>query len=176
MELHPTSTSRIPDFARISQEIMGRFYDLPPVGKIGPMSGSGQTLPSPFRRGDRLLFSANRTGSRTMRHYRRIAALFLLVPWMSACSPSSPSQLETIALQLSDAANRCLGDVRDNGAKYENSQHCRVLIRTARQYVDAGGFKDGAPARADRLAESARARAWMALAISKTGDRNLSIW
>jgi hypothetical protein len=46
----------------------------------------------------------------------------------------------------------------------------------AQQYIIAGGLKDSAPARADRIAESARARAWMALAISKTGDPNLSIW
>jgi len=111
-----------------------------------------------------------------MRYCQRVAALFLLVPSIFACSPNGSSQLETIAHQLSDAVNRCLGDVRDNGAKYENSQHCRSLGRIAQRYVEAGGFKDSAPSRADRIAESARARAWMALAISKTGDRRLSIW
>ena len=115
-------------------------------------------------------------GEENMRHYERIAPLFLLVPWISACSPGSPSQLESIAFQLSDAAKRCLGDVRDNSVKYENSQNCRSLGRIAQQYVNAGGFKDSAPSRADRIAESARARAWMALAISKTGDPGLSIW
>ena len=113
---------------------------------------------------------------KAMRHCQRVAVLFLLVPLTFACSSNSSSQLETIAYQLSDAVNRCLGDVRDNGAKYENSQNCRSPSRIAQHYVEAGGFKDSAPSRADRIAESARARAWMALAISKTGDRRLSIW
>jgi hypothetical protein len=101
--------------------------------------------------------------------------LLLLLPCLWACS-SGESQLESIAFQLSDAANHCLGDVRDNKLSYETSTHCRSLTRIAQQYVSAGGFKEGAPVRADRLAESARARAWMALAISKTGDPNLRIW
>jgi hypothetical protein len=107
-----------------------------------------------------------------MRHCGRIAPLLLFVTCISACSPDR-SQLETIAYQLSDAVNLCLRDVRDNGVKYENSQHCRSLTRIAQQYISAGGFKDSAPSHADRIAESARARAWMALAISKTGDRRL---
>jgi hypothetical protein len=28
----------------------------------------------------------------------------------------------------------------------------------------------------DRIAESARARAWMALAVSKTGEKGLAVW
>jgi hypothetical protein len=111
-----------------------------------------------------------------MRHYRRIVPLLLLLPGLWACSSGGDSQLESIAFQLSDAANRCLSDVRDNKLSYETSTHCRSLTRVAQQYISAGGFKEGAPVRADRLAESARARAWMALAISKTGDPNLRIW
>jgi hypothetical protein len=111
-----------------------------------------------------------------MSHYARIAPLLLLAAWLSACSSGDNSQLESIARQLSDAVNRCLGDVRDYNTKYENSQHCRSLGRIAQRYVEAGGFKEGAPSKADRIAESARARAWMALAISKTGDRRLTIW
>jgi hypothetical protein len=110
-----------------------------------------------------------------MRLRKRIAVLLVLLPWMSGCSGDS-SQLETIAYQLSDAVNRCLSDVRDNGAKYENSQYCRSLGRIAQRYIEAGGFKDTTPSRADRVAESARARAWMALAMSRTGDLHLSIW
>ena|SRR5437588_8100461 len=111
-----------------------------------------------------------------MRHCQRIAPLVLLVPWIFACSPGSNAQLETIAHQLNDEVNRCLGDVRDTNAKYENSQHCRSLGKIAQRYIEAGGFKDSTPSRADRIAESARAKAWMALAISKTGDRRLTIW
>src|SRR5262249_13124673 len=45
----------------------------------------------------------------------------------------------------------------------------------AKQYIAAGGLKQSAPCRADRIAEAARARAWMALAVSKSGDKQLMI-
>lgn len=106
---------------------------------------------------------------------KRLLSLFVLIPLMSACS-SKESQLDAIAAQLSEAVNRCVIDVRDKTAKYETSQNCRSLGRIAQQYVDAGGLKESAPCRADRIAEAARARAWMALAVSKTGDPGLSIW
>ena len=110
-----------------------------------------------------------------MRYSNRVAPLLLFMSLLSACS-SGESQLDTIAVQLRDAVNRCVLDVRDRGVKYENSTNCRSLGRIAQQYVASGGFKDSAPSRADRVAEGARARAWMALAVSKTGDPNLSIW
>ena len=110
-----------------------------------------------------------------MIYARLICLLFLLVTLIAACSQES-SQLETIAHQLSDTANRCVKDVRDRTMKYENSENCRGLSTIAKQYIAAGGLKDSAPSRADRIAESARARAWMALAISKTGDPRLTIW
>jgi hypothetical protein len=69
-----------------------------------------------------------------------------------------------------------LKDVRDRSVKYENSENCRSLSKIAQHYIAAGGLKDSAPSRADRIVESARARAWMALAISKTGDPRLTIW
>ena len=103
------------------------------------------------------------------------ASLLLLTVLMSACS-SGDSQLQSLAIQLKDAVNRCERDVRDNGLKYETSQNCRSLGRIAQQYVEAGGFREGAPCPADRIAEGARARAWTALAVSKTGDPGLSIW
>ena len=37
-------------------------------------------------------------------------------------------------------------------------------------------LKQSAPCIADRIAEGARAKAWMALAVSRTGDPNLMIW
>ena len=111
----------------------------------------------------------------SMTHGTRVALPLLIALLIPACSPN-PSELETIAIQLSDAANRCVIDVRDKGLKYENSDHCRSLIKIAQQYTSAGGLKDGAPPNADRIAERARARAWMALAISKSGDPGLTIW
>ena len=101
--------------------------------------------------------------------------LFSLLLLIAGCSSES-SELDSIANQLNDAVNRCMIDVRDRQIKYETSENCRGLSRIARQYISAGGLKDNAPARADRIAERARARAWMALAISKTGDPHLSIW
>ena len=83
---------------------------------------------------------------------------------------------EAIATQLSDAVNRCVIDVRDKTLKYETSPNCRSLGRIALQYIEAGGLKDSAACRADRIAEAARARAWMALAVSKSGDPGLTIW
>lgn len=110
-----------------------------------------------------------------MRHSKRLVPLLLLIPLMSACS-SGDSRLEAIANQLSDAVNRCVIDVRDKTAKYETSANCRSLGRIAQQYIDAGGLKESAPCRADRIAEAARARAWMAMAVSKSGDPGLTIW
>jgi hypothetical protein len=105
----------------------------------------------------------------------RMALLVSLALLAPGCS-SETSPLDSIAGQMSGAANRCVADVRDRKVKYESSESCRALGRLAQQYIAAGGLKDSAPSRADRIAESARARAWMALAISKTGDPNLSIW
>src|ERR1700754_379875 len=101
--------------------------------------------------------------------------LLLLLPLMTACS-SSGSKLDSIASDLTDAVNRCVVDVRDRRVTYEDSANCRSMGRIAQQYIDAGGFRDGAPCQADRIAESARAKAWMALAMSRTGNPNLSIW
>ena len=110
-----------------------------------------------------------------MRHSKSLVPLLLLISLMSACS-SADSGLEAIANQLSDAVNRCVIDVRDKTSKYESSPNCRSLGRIAQQYIDAGGLKESAPCRADRIAEAARARAWMALAVSKSGDPGLTIW
>ena len=104
-----------------------------------------------------------------------IPLLLSLLLFIAACSSVS-SELDSIANQLNEAVNRCMVDVRDRQIKYESSENCRGLSPIARQYISAGGLKDNAPARADRVAERARARAWMALAISKTGDPHLSIW
>jgi hypothetical protein len=110
-----------------------------------------------------------------MKHGKGVVPPLLLVLALSACS-SGDSQLEIIANQLSEAVNRCVIDVRDKTSKYETSPNCRSLVRIAQQYVEAGGLRQSAPCRADRIAESARARAWMALAVSKSGERGLSVW
>ena len=110
-----------------------------------------------------------------MKHGKGVVQPLLLVLALSACS-SGDSQLEIIANQLSEAVNRCVIDVRDKTSKYETSPNCRSLARIAQQYVEAVGLRHSAPCRADRIAESARARAWMALAVSKSGEPELSVW
>jgi hypothetical protein len=110
-----------------------------------------------------------------MKHSQCVALLFLTVMLLSACS-SDQSKLESLAQQLHEAVDRCLSDVRDRGVKYEASQYCRALTKPAQQYIEAGGLREDAGCRADRIAENARARAWMALAVSKSGDPRLSIW
>ena len=72
--------------------------------------------------------------------------------------------------------NRCVIDVRDKTSKYDTSPNCRALSDIAKRYIAAGGLKQSAPCTADRIAEGAHAKAWMALAVSKTGDPNLVIW
>jgi hypothetical protein len=96
----------------------------------------------------------------------RIAPLLLLSLLVAGCS-SSESKLEPI---------RCRADVVDRATKYEDSTHCRSLSAIAQQYVQAGGFTDKTSCPADRIAETARARAWMALAVSRTGDKGLAVW
>jgi hypothetical protein len=105
----------------------------------------------------------------------RIAPL-LLIPLLVAGCSSSESKLEPIANKLQEAVTRCRADVVDRGAKFEDSTHCGSLKAIARQYVEAGGFTDKTSCPADRIAENARARAWMALAVSKTGDKGLAVW
>jgi hypothetical protein len=107
-----------------------------------------------------------------MRPQRAVLVPLLLM--LASCS--SDSQLEKIANQLNAAVNRCVIDVRDKSSTYETSDNCRSLGPIAKQYIEAGGLKQSAPCRADRIAEAARARAWMALAVSKSGDPKLMIW
>src|SRR5215510_16564578 len=85
----------------------------------------------PLRRGVTIVYSA------------RIALLLFLPLLVPACSPET-SQLESIAVQLSEAADRCVADVRDRKLKYESSENCRLLGRIARLYKAAGGLKDSA--------------------------------
>jgi hypothetical protein len=117
---------------------------------------------------------ALRTGGGTMQYVQSFVLALLLFNLVS-CS-SSDAQLEKLASQLNEAVNRCVIDVRDKTSTYESSDNCRSLGRMAQQYIEAGGLKQSAPCRADRIAEGARARTWMAVAISKSGDRQLTIW
>ena len=93
--------------------------------------------------------------------------------FVAACSRDT--QLDSIARELETTVNRCVVDVQAK-TKYESSSNCRALSEIAKRYIAAGGLKQSAPCVADRIAEGAHAKAWMALAVSKTGDPNLVIW
>ena len=73
----------------------------------------------------------------------RIALLVSLALLAPGCSAET-SPLDSIAVQMSGAANRCVADVRDRKVKYESSENCRSLGRLAQQYIAAGGLNDSA--------------------------------
>jgi hypothetical protein len=52
---------------------------------------------------------------------------------------------------------------------------CRSLGPIHLRYVQAGGRGPNIPCRVELLAETGRATAWIALAVSKTGDRRRAI-
>src|SRR5262245_17228923 len=111
-----------------------------------------------------------------MRHAKSAAALLLLLGSLTSGCSSGDSCLESAAHELSDAVNRGLAALRGRRMKVEAGASCRAMGQVAKQYINAGGFKDSAACPADRIAESARARAWMAMSFSKAGDANLNIW
>jgi len=78
--------------------------------------------------------------------------------------------------ELETTVNRCVIDVRDKTSNTRLRPIPAPSAKIAKRYVAAGGLKQSAPCVADRIAEGAHAKAWMALAISKTGDPNLMIW
>lgn len=102
--------------------------------------------------------------------------LMALTMSLLATDCSKDTQLDSIARELETTVDRCVIDVRDKTSKYDTSPNCRALSEIAKRYVAAGGLKQSAPCVADRIAEGAHAKAWMALAVSRTGDPNLMIW
>jgi hypothetical protein len=102
--------------------------------------------------------------------------LVLMAALLAASCSHKDTQLDSIARELETTVNRCVIDVRDKTSKYETSSNCRALSEIAKRYIAAGGLKQSAPCVADRIAEGAHAKAWMALAVSRTGDPNLVIW
>jgi hypothetical protein len=106
---------------------------------------------------------------------KQALVLALCISLLAAACSHGDSQLDTIANELDTTVKRCVVDVQAK-TSYEISSHCRALSEIAKRYIAAGGLKQSAPCAADRIAESARARAWMALAISKSGDPTLAIW
>jgi hypothetical protein len=100
--------------------------------------------------------------------------LATLILCVSGCRDNR--RLELAAGALSKSADACLIAVRDRGAKYETCPDCAALSTLATQYIEAGGFQDGVPLKTALVAEEARTSAWMARAMSGSGDPRLAIW
>lgn len=98
----------------------------------------------------------------------------LVVVSLSGCADHA--RLEMSARTLSKSAEECLLDVRDRKMKYEKSPSCTSLGALSMQYIEAGGFTADTPAKYELIAAQARATAWVALAISESGNPLLRIW
>ncbi len=97
-----------------------------------------------------------------------LASLFLL----AGCSGN---ERESAALAFYGDAEQCLFNVRE-GAKFETSPNCRHLKTSSQRYINAGGQTKGEDEKSALIAERGRTMAWMALAISATGDPTISLW
>jgi|CXWL01.1.fsa_nt_gi hypothetical protein len=101
----------------------------------------------------------------------------VLIVMLSGCLDfASNNRLEVAANALSHAADECLYDVRDRKLKYESAPNCTALSALSTQYIEAGGFDKNTPAEYQLIAEQARTVAWMARAISASGNPALRIW
>jgi hypothetical protein len=149
------------NFGQVSQQQL-----LHPAPKIASRLGTPGSTPSFLAR----LFVTREVPK------MRIAPMLAMAMSLVAAACSKDTQLDSIARELETTVNRCVIDVRDKTSKYETSPNCRALSEIAKRYIAAGGLKQSAPCVADRIAEGAHAKAWMALAISKSGDPNLMIW
>jgi hypothetical protein len=112
-----------------------------------------------------------------MRQRGGIAIGIVLYSLILGCSSSSSHHKLAIAARaLSDAADKCLLDVRDRRLKYESAANCMALDALAGQYIEAGGLDKNEPIEYRLIAETARATAWSARAISASGNPGLRLW
>ena len=112
-----------------------------------------------------------------MRHLWQIIAAMTLSIFLSGCSGGNRDyKLEIATRALSDAAEKCLLDVRDRNLKYDSASNCTALDALAKQYIEAGGLDKKEPIEYQLIAEQARTMAWMARAISASGNPRLRIW
>jgi len=86
------------------------------------------------------------------------------------------TRLELAARAFSRAADECLYDVRDRGFKYETSRNCNALGTLSMQFIEAGGFKDDVPDSIALIAQKGLTTAWMARAVSASGNHPLTLW
>lgn len=112
-----------------------------------------------------------------MRHMGSITIAIVLYGLIYGCSGTRGNhRLEIASKALSDASEQCLLDVRDRKLKYDSAPNCVALDTMARQYIEAGGLEKNEPIEYRLIAEQARTMAWMARAISASGNPALRIW
>ena len=80
------------------------------------------------------------------------------------------------ALALNNASIACVEEVKLLKLKYEVSPRCLALEPLAQNYADLGGLTAQTPNKYEPVYERARVYAWMARAISASGDPNLWIF
>jgi hypothetical protein len=93
---------------------------------------------------------------------------------LTACDNNEA--LQNTVQRMSDAADQCLLDTRDRGLRYESSRNCQQLGSLSLAYIQAGGGSADTPPRYEAVYHRARATAWSALAVSRTGNPNISLW
>jgi hypothetical protein len=109
----------------------------------------------------------------------RMRALFLTstaVATLLLLAGCNDQQLEQAAKDFNKAAEACLLDVRNHLMKYEKSGHCTRLGKVSMRYVEAGGARSDTPARHALTVEEGRTMAWMARAISASGNPFIALW
>ena len=112
-----------------------------------------------------------------MRHMGSITIALVLYGLIYGCSGTRGNhRLEIASKALSDASEQCLLDVRDRKLEYDSAPNCVALDTMARQYIEAGGLEKNEPIEYRLIAEQARTMAWMARAISASGNPALRIW
>ena len=101
----------------------------------------------------------------------------LTVSIVSGNAGQSDQDAMSAARALFYRAENCYYDVRDRGFTYEKSTSCLALPRVHKAFVELGGFQDGRlPIDVALMGERARSTAWMARAISSSGNPNITIW
>ena len=93
------------------------------------------------------------------------------------------AELERLAQRLSDVADQCLLDVRDNRQRYEDSRNCAALGEASRDYLRPGvelTYSGQAVPRHAHTAQVALKTAWIAAALSNAfhpnQPRTVRVW
>lgn len=109
---------------------------------------------------------------------KKMLLVFMIFFLVGGCFLDTKNEkLKDLASSLQKVADECLHDVRDKGLKYEESSNCSALGALAKMYIAAGGWEDlDLVAEHARIANGALTTAWMARAISASGNPLIKIW